>query len=530
MIRFIARLAAVALALAAPAAARATSLPVRTFLLSSTSGGIAANGPSSHPALSASGRIVAFDTAASDIALGDGNGAIRDIVALDLATNARRLVSIGLDGHPADGGSTAPVLDAAGTRIVFTSAASNLVPGDTNRATDVFVRDGDGPTRRVSVSTAGGDPNGPSSEPDISADGRYVAFTSSASNLVPGDTNGRPDVFVRDLVAGTTTRVSVTAAGRQAAGASTTPAISADGRVVSFASTAANLVPDDRNHIPDVFVRDLRAQRTERVSVGTTGREQARAVIAPFTQISDVSGDGRYVVFDSDAANLVAGDVNRHTDVFLRDRLRRTTRLVSLSSTNVEGDNDSFAPTITPDGRFVSFESFASDLAPGDGPREDVMLRDVRGRATTMVDVPADGSLRAPELVGQLLQRPAVSHDGRFAVFTSTAPNMVGGDGNGVEDVFVRALDPPRGRLVHATSGPRPRVELAADDRAARQFVCRLDGGQLFACPGGRLFRLPRMRPGRHVLTARAGGAGMLFDPDWIRAVVAVRPRSSRLR
>jgi Tol biopolymer transport system component len=516
---------AVAFAATAPAAARATSLPVRTFLVSSTASGIAANGPSSRPALSASGRVVAFDTAAGDLFAGDGNGAVRDVVALDLTTNARRLVSIGLDGSPADGDSIAPTLDATGTRVVFTSAAGNLVPRDANHVTDVFARDGDGPIVRVSVATGGGEANGPSSEPDISADGRYVAFTSSASNLVPGDTNRRPDVFLRDLVTGTTTRVSVTTAGRQAAGASTTPAISADGRVVSFASTAPQLVPHDRNGLPDVFVRDLRAQRTERVSVGAGGREQSRAVIAPFTQVSDLSADGRYVVFDSDAPNLVGGDVNRHTDVFLRDRLRHTTELVSLSSTNAEGDNDSFAPTISADGRFVTFESFASNLAPGDGPREDVMLRDLAGRATTVVNVPADGSVRKPELVRQLLQRPAVSHDGRFALFTSTAPGMAGGDGNGVEDVFVRALDPPRGHLVRATSGPRPRVELAADDPAARRFVCRMDRGQLFACPGGRAFRLPRMRPGRHVLTARAGGPGMLFDPDPIRAVVTVTAR-----
>ena len=190
------------------------------------------------------------------------------------------------------------------------------------------------------------------------------------------------------------------------------------------------------------------------------GRQQNAAVADPFSQMSDVSRDGRYVVFDSDATNLVRADGNQHTDVFLRDLRRRTTVLVSASSLNVQGNNDSFSPLISANGRIVAFQSLATNMAPGDGPREDVFVRDLAQRTTSVVDVADDGSARAPELVPQLLQRPALSADGRIAAFSSTAPNLVPGDTNGREDVFVRLLDAPQTDLLRKTAGRRPIVQL----------------------------------------------------------------------
>lgn len=504
---------------------QATVIAPRTVMASRAADGAQSNGASEHPSLSPSGRGIAFDTTATNIAPGDSNGAVRDVVAIDGTTGQRRVVSAGGDGP-----STNPVIAAGGQIVAFVSAASNLVPGDTNGVPDIFVRDGNGPIRLVSAAPDGTPANRPSSEPDISRNGRFVVFTSEASNLVPGDTNGRPDVFRRDLLTGKTIRISVTNKGAQANEGSGAPAISADGSVVSFASKASNLVGRDTNHVPDVFVRDIPEHRTERVSVSTAGIQQNKAVIAPFSQVSDLSRDGRFVVFDSDATNLVPRDENRRTDVFRRDRKTGRTELVSVSSTGFEGNNDSFEPTITPNGRFIAFESFASNLARHDGPREDIFVRDTVLGTTTIVNVPADGGQRAPELVKQLLQRPALSESGAVASFVSTAPNLVRPDDNGAGDVFTRLLAPPAGKVVKPPRpAARPVVELGADDPLATDFVCRIDNRSPFLCSRGAVRFPAGLSPGPHTLRARAGGPGMLFDP---RALVvhATVTRAGRSR
>ncbi len=501
-------IAAGALALALAPTAGATSLPDRTFRVSTAPDLGELAGDSGDTSLSADGQTVGFASTASGFVAGDANGAVRDVFTFNVTTGERRLISSAPGG--ANGPSRAPVLSADGTRVAFISSASNLAAGDGNGVADIFLTDREGTVTRVSVAVDGGDPDGPSSNPDLSADGRFVVFESAATNLVAGDSNGVPDVFVRDLQTGTTALVSTARGGGAADGPSGAPAISASGAFVSFASKATNLVAGDSNGAGDVFVRDLVLARTARVSVDSHGRQQDRAVADPFAQISDVSRDGRYVVFDSDATNLVRADANQHTDVFLRDRRRHTTALVSASSLNVQGNNDSFSPLISADGRIVAFQSLATNMAPGDGPREDVFVRDLRQRATSVVGVADDGSARAAELVPQLLQRPALSADGRIAAFSSTAPNLVAGDANGREDVFLRLLDAPQTDLVHRQPGRRPVVELKADDPAATHFVCQLDRGALFACGPGRT-RLPA---GHRVLRVRAGGPGMLYDPQ----------------
>jgi Tol biopolymer transport system component len=498
---------AAALVLALAPTGGATSLPDRTFRVSTAPDLSELNGDSGDTSLSADGQIIGFASTAGGFIPGDANGAVRDVFTFNVTTGERRLISAAPGG--ADGPSSAPVLSADGARVAFVSRATNLVPGDGNGVADVFLSNREGTVTRVSVAADGGDANGPSSNPDLSADGRFVVFESAASNLVPGDTDGTSDVFVRDLQAERTTLVSAARGGGPADGASGTPAISASGAFVSFASRATNLVAGDGNGVGDVFVRDLVLAKTSRVSVDSRGRAQNAAVGDPFSQVSDVSRDGRYVVFDSDAANLVPADANQHTDVFLRDRRRHTTVLVSASSLNVQGNNDSFSPLISADGRIVAFQSLASNMAPGDGPREDVFVRDLQQRTTSVVGVADDGSPRAPELVAQLLQRPALSADGRIAAFSSTAPNLVSGDTNGREDVFLRLLDAPQTDLVSKRPGRRPIVELKADDPAATRFVCQLDGGALFGCGPGRT-RLPA---GHRVLRVRAGGPGMLYDP-----------------
>lgn len=501
-----------AAALAVVPQAPAASLDARTVRASSTPAGAAADGPTVGLALAATGRIAALTTAATDLGPLDGNGPVLDVVTVDYATGARRIVSLTALGAPADGPSGTPALDRDGDVIAFTSAATNLVAGDTGGLQDVFVVRGAAAPVRVSVGIGGAEADGPSREPVLSDDGRFVAFTSDASNLVPGDTNGVADVFLRDLARGVTERLSVSAAG-EGDGPSDTPAISGNGRVVSFTSDATALVPDDGNRAADVFVRDLVRDETSRVSISSTGRQQERSFAAPFRQVSDLSTTGRFVAFDSPSARLTPLDANRRADVFVRDRERDTTRLVSVGNRNAQGNNDSVTPTISGDGRYVAFQSFASNLAGGGTLREDLYLRDRRLGLTTIIDVPAAGGRRGFELQRQILQRPTISDDGQLGGFISTAANVVPPDANRLADAHLRLMIAPRTRLITARTRSRePRVAVGADDPGATSFSCRVDNGMPYPCRRGTIV-LRGLKPGRHRLSVRAGGPGMLFDP-----------------
>ncbi len=520
-------LAPLVLALA-PAGALAGPSSQRTVRVRS---GPEPNGASAAPRLSASGRFVAFDSAASNLGPPDPNGKVRDAFFFDQNSGSVLSLSRTADPAGANGPSSAPVLDAAGDIAAFTSRASNLVAGDTNGHADVYLRSASG-LERVSLATDGAQPGADALDADLSADGRFVVFSSAADNLVPADTNGKSDVFVRDRAAGVTTAVSLTKDGGLANGASSGPAISADGRFVAFASTASDLVAADTNKVADVFVRDLQAGTTTRVTVSNSGRQQGRAISAPFTQVSDISRDGRYVVFDSDARNLVRGDDNSQTDVFVRDRRRRTTRRVSLATTGQQADSDSFAPAITADGRYVTFESFASNLTPEDPSREDVFVRDLVRGHTVMADVSSRGRPRGPERVRQLLQRPALADDGATVAFVSTATNLVARDRNRAQDVFLRRLTPaptavasPRaelrgGRLVVTFSSPNPQ---------AGALLCRLDRRPRAICPLGRAL-LPALRDGRHRLVAFPGGNGSWYAKRPVRVGIVVRKGRARVR
>lgn len=248
-----------------------------------------------------------------------------------------------------------------GRYVAFTTKAS-LTPADTNGASDVYLFDRMTNTReRVSVPTGGGLANGASERPSISADGRYIAFASAATNLIANDTNGTVDVFVRDRIAGTTKRVSVSSTGAQVSGTSRDPDISADGSVVAFASSAFELVPNDANGAADIFVRDLETETTTRVSVRVDGGEADQASVTPV-----LSDDGNVVAFVSASTNLVPGDTNGKADVFVHVLSANTTERVSVSSTGIEATGASTGrPALSSDGRFVAFSSAATNLVPG---------------------------------------------------------------------------------------------------------------------------------------------------------------------
>lgn len=321
-------------------------------------------GSSGFGQVSADGRYVVFQSCAPNLVLGDTNG-VCDIFVRDRLFGTTEVVSVSSTGQLAnDGSAVGPSISDDGRFAAFTSLASNLVPGDTNGAYDVFLHDRlTGTTARVSEAVGGGNADGVSQEAFVSADGRFVSYESAATNLVVGDTNNASDVFVYDVAAGTTSRVSVSSTGGEAEGTSGVPSLSADGRFVAFFSTASNLVPDD-TAFDDVFVRDNATGAVERASE-PTGGGQANGNSGP-SITNGLSVDGRFAVFQSVASNLVPGDTNATTDVFVRDRFTGTTTRVNVPGSGVEANAASFNAAISGDGRVVAFASDASNLVPGD--------------------------------------------------------------------------------------------------------------------------------------------------------------------
>lgn len=336
------------------------------------------------------------------------------------ATGATEIVSVNSAGEMGNADSLDLAYTPDGRYIAFYSYATNLVDGDTLGNLDIFVRDTQlGTTKRVSVAADGTEANGDSRTPSISDDGRYVAFESIASNLVVGDTNGNPDVFVRDTVLNTTSRVSVNTAGDEEIEGAVGASISADGRYVSFESSGTGLVADDTNGYTDIFMRDTQLNTTTRVSVATDGTESNNQ-----SNFAIISADGRYVVFHSDASNLVVGDTNAKTDVFMRDTLTSTTTRVSVSTAGVEGNLDSTYASISADGRYIAFQSTASNLVADDtSVITDVFVRDTQLNTTTRVSVVTGGAEANSDSY-----TPSISPNGRYITFGSVASNLFDND------------------------------------------------------------------------------------------------------
>ena len=390
------------------------------------------NGSSTDPAISANGRFVAFDSTASNLVRGDTNHR-RDVFVYDRLTGRTERVSVSSQGKQGNGESDCNGISADGRFVLFESNASNLVPGDTNGSWDVFVRDRlKGTTKRVSVSSSGKQGNDWSVDAFISADGHFVAFDSYASNLVPGD-NRQRGAYVHDLQTGTTQQVSLSSTGEQANKTSYADAISGDGQFVVFTSSASNLVPGDTNSQEDVFVRDRLTNTTERVSVASDGQQAQGESDINSISSNNISADGRLVAFQSNASNLVAGDTNHSWDVFVRDRLTGTTERVSVSSDGEQGNSNSYLEAISPDGRFVVFHSKASNLVTGDtNNSSDVFVYDRLTGTTERVSIGKHG-----KQANGSSSSAAISADERFVAFESTASNLVPGDHNR-QEIFVR--------------------------------------------------------------------------------------------
>jgi Tol biopolymer transport system component len=433
-----------------------------------SSGNQADEGPagqgSYEASISANGRHVVFYSYASDLVEGDTNGR-GDIFVRDRDTDADGVfdepgfvsterVSVSSSGNQGNGSSSTPSISSDGRFVVFVSEAQNLVEGDIAYR-DVFVRDRDAdedgvfdevnePDKPKAVSTekvtktGGIDVN--QAPPSISSDGRYVAFTSNASNVVEGDTdtNNAYDVFVHDRTTATTERVSVgldvSGSGTDADGGSDDASISSNGDYVVFRSSASNLVENDFNGEADIFVRDLQSSTTQLVSIDSSGNQAN-----DFSAWPSISSDGRYVAFLSYASNLVGGDTNGIGDVFVHDRQTGTTERASVDSSGTQAIHPfgwpPSGPSISAEGRYVAFNSSAPNLVGGDtNGLSDTFVHDRQTGTTQQVSVSSSGMSQAS---GNSLNSPSISAEGRFAAFYSNASDLVAGDTNGFVDVFL---------------------------------------------------------------------------------------------
>ncbi|MCC5954288.1 MAG: S-layer homology domain-containing protein [Acidimicrobiia bacterium] len=403
-----------------------------TTRVSVTADGTQSAGTSGESTISAGGSTVAFTSFGTEFVPGITNGR-NDVFIRDLATGTVERVSVSSNGDEANNSSSWPVLSADGRYVAFDSRAENLVSDDDNGVRDIFVHDRQtGTTERVSVSSDGAQADGTSERPSISADGRYVAFASEATNLVADDENEQWDVFVHDRQTGTTERVSVDADGDEADGYSGDAAISGDGRFVAFMSDAD--LTDEDTPLLAIFVHD-RQTGTTTLGSPTLDGEPADALAAN----ASLSHDGRLVAFASAASNQGPGapppGTPDATNVWLHDRVAGTTELISASHDGTVPDNTSNHPHLSPDGRFVAFTSFATNLVdtPLAAGRE-VYVRDRATDATSWVSVGIDGE----QGDAQMAIRTSISADGRTVAFTSEATNLVPDDTNDRRDAFIR--------------------------------------------------------------------------------------------
>jgi Tol biopolymer transport system component len=416
---------------------------------------------------------------------------------------ATELVSTTLAGT--DAGALLLDVSADGRYVLFRSDSPDVVAGDTNGESDVFLRDRQtGRTVRVSVSSSGAQANGGSDQfGSVSSDGRYVTFASSASNLVANDTNGTLDVFLRDTVAGVTERVSLAPSGAQADGASSVSFVSDDGRYVLFGSAASNLIIGYGAPKFGAYLRDRVQRSTALVSFAgptldcapTAMTREARVAIFVCNRIyaywrelplyglatvfdsggkdarpDDISNDGQYITVTTTAA-LVPSDTNGRNDVYLFDRGTHAFELISVAQDGGTGLGYSDRSTVSDDGRFVAFVSFAGILVPGDtNGTSDVFIRDRQLKVTRRANVSTNGvQANNPTTAAR------ITDDGRMVAFQSQAGNLVPQGVTEFQNVYLNTNP----QAASFTLQPRPLVfgDVPVDTTSAGQTLTLTNTG-----------------------------------------------------
>lgn len=381
--------------------------------------GAQADSNSTNPSISNDGRYVAFGSNATNLVPGDTNG-LHDIFVHDSATRTTELVTVGLNGEPANGMSLDQHLSGNGRFVAFYSDATNLVAGDTNGETDVFVYDRN--TKRTVMAPGGADGG---LFPVISDSGRYVVYATEAA-LVPEDGNLQIDLYLFDRVTGTASLVSKTPSGRSPSGGSSLATISGNGRYIAYRSNATGIVPDRPEGSSWVYLYDRVADTTTLIASSS-----GESTINP----GPISANGRFITLTSNSDSVVAGDSNGEFDVFLYDRNTGRTTAVSTTPAGTTGDGMSLSPDISPDGRYVSFFSTAHNIVDGIAdPDMHVYLYDRRTGRNTVVSVPPGGKGNGGGFGSSL------SIGGRFVAYESFGTDLVAGDTNDEMDVFVTQL------------------------------------------------------------------------------------------
>ncbi len=390
---------------------------------------------SRNPDVSPDGRWVVFASRAKNFVPNDTNG-VFDIFLKDMETGEIIRISESNEGEQGNDFSTMVIMSGDGTVVAFMSGASNLVPDDNNNTWDYFVYDlKTGLLERVNVNSQGeeGD-QGADCECRVfkfcalSHDGRYVSFHSLATNLVEDDTNGVADVFRHDRVTGETIRVSMHSDGTEGNDHMWNRDISADGRYIAMHGYASNLIDNDENEVRDIFLHDVDTGETELISITQDGGQTNERSDSP-----RINGDGRYVTYASYATNLTPDDENGSWDVFVRDRLLGTTERVSVSTDGEHGNNLSRHPTISNDGRFIAWHSTTTNLVPGDDNEvRDILMRDMWLNETIRLSKSSTGVETDERSYDANL-----TTNGRFLTYDSLASNLVEGDSMGIRHVYV---------------------------------------------------------------------------------------------
>ncbi len=410
--------------------------PARPRVITRALGTLGASNSSYDGAVTPNGRFVVYWSYATNLVPRDRNGTA-DVFLRDRRRGTTRRLSVDPAGNDGDGDSYTGGISADGRFILFASYAANLVLGDTNLASDIFVHDRKiRQTKRISIAANGAEANSHSFlviGACISANGRYVVFRSGATNLVPGADNGREHVYVADLEVGSLSLVSVGIGGSQGNDGSYDPSISSSGRFVAYSSDASNLIPSDTNDARDVFAYDRETGSTRRASVASDGTAGNAASSFP------VVSDNGLVAFQATANNLVSADTNGSPDIFLHDFVTGETRRISVAADGSQVSGESHYPAISSDGKTVVFTIAADGAVLEDANGyEDVFAYDVPTGTLRLLSANAKGS---PGNGDSITTSHSLSFDGMWCAFTSAATNLVRHDRNGdIPDVFLVRL------------------------------------------------------------------------------------------